>query len=118
MNINRKNIFAKYKGHCAYCGCEISTYSFNVDHLVSKRSGGSNDPSNLMPSCRSCNLWKTACDLEDFRYRVASQVDKCHRYSRNFKLAYRFGLVKETNEEVVFYFERVLPESEVSEDEL
>ena len=29
----RKLVYAKYNGHCAYCGCEIPEKGFNVDHL-------------------------------------------------------------------------------------
>lgn len=29
----RKQVYAKYNGHCAYCGCEIPEKGFNVDHL-------------------------------------------------------------------------------------
>jgi thymidine kinase len=36
---------------CAYCGASATTY----DHVVPKMHGGTNDPSNLVPACASCN---------------------------------------------------------------
>ena len=29
----RKTVYDKCNGHCAYCGCEIPFKGFNVDHL-------------------------------------------------------------------------------------
>jgi 5-methylcytosine-specific restriction protein A len=42
-------------GHiCRYCGGPAST----VDHIVAKAKGGTDGPSNLVASCRSCNSAK------------------------------------------------------------
>lgn len=30
----RKQVYAKYNGHCAYCGCEIPEKGFNVDIYI------------------------------------------------------------------------------------
>lgn len=63
----RKLVYAKYNGHCAYCGCEIPEKGFNVDHLYCLRNYeyteeftgiDVHDISNLMPSCGSCNRYK------------------------------------------------------------
>lgn len=34
----RKRVYAKYDGHCAYCGCKIPEKGFNVDHLYCLRN--------------------------------------------------------------------------------
>ena len=34
----RKLVYAKYDGHCAYCGCKIQEKGFNVDHLYCLRN--------------------------------------------------------------------------------
>lgn len=41
-------------GDCSYCGKPAR----ERDHLLSKRRGGTNDPSNLVPACHSCNASK------------------------------------------------------------
>lgn len=41
---------------CRYCGAPAST----VDHVTPKARGGTDDPANLVASCRSCNSAKGA----------------------------------------------------------
>lgn len=37
MNKNvRQAVYAKYNGHCAYCGCEIDYKDMQVDHIKPK----------------------------------------------------------------------------------
>lgn len=36
----RKQVYAKYNGHCAYCGCEIPEKGFNVDHVERQKWSG------------------------------------------------------------------------------
>ena len=37
MNIKvREIVYAKYKGHCAYCGCELEMKDMQIDHIVPK----------------------------------------------------------------------------------
>ena len=64
----RKLVYAKYNGHCAYCGCEIPEKGFNVDHFHCIRNyeyteeftgKDVHDISNLMPSCGSGNSGRT-----------------------------------------------------------
>ena len=43
---------------CAYCGSDLrdaAAESVTLDHLVPRSAGGSNDATNLITACRSCN---------------------------------------------------------------
>lgn len=35
----RQAVYAKYNGHCAYCGCEIDYNDMQVDHIEPKCRG-------------------------------------------------------------------------------
>ena len=107
MKINRKEIYDKYDGRCAYCGIELDLCNMQIDHIKPQASG---DPyvhsvDNYNPSCPICNGWKHCDNIESFRRSIAQQVRKCRDYSRNFRMAERFGLVKEIEKPIIFYFE-------------
>lgn len=52
---------ARQNRKCAYCGERGDT----KDHVVPKSRGGSDDPSNLVWACRSCNSRKGARTPEE-----------------------------------------------------
>lgn len=65
--IKRLEVYNKYQGRCAYCGKEIELKDMQVDHIQPKRIGGTDEIENLNPTCRSCNHYKRARDIESFR---------------------------------------------------
>lgn len=60
-------------GHekCAYCAKALTPFAFTVDHVVPLSRGGTNDPSNLVLACGSCNSRKRAKDADAFRDELA-----------------------------------------------
>lgn len=71
----RLAIFQRDDNRCSYCGIryqEIRYYddapswcggprwvaNLHIDHVVPKRRGGTDDPSNLVAACADCNLAK------------------------------------------------------------
>jgi 5-methylcytosine-specific restriction endonuclease McrA len=65
--------FEKQNGRCFWCAEEIQQGGHTVDHYVPLTKGGSNDPSNLVVACRSCNSRKWALDPDEFRRRLAAR---------------------------------------------
>lgn len=63
----RRNVFDKTGGRCAYCGDDLDFDTFHADHAQSSFNGGSNDVENKLPSCSLCNVRKNHRNLEDFR---------------------------------------------------
>lgn len=127
----RAKIKSKFGGYCAYCGKPLGG-RFHIDHVVPilrgvRRNHSSpwgevpesvkkllNDDAekaldveeNMYPSCPRCNLYKSSMSVEQFREEIGKQADRLRRDSRAFRLAEDFGAVSDTNDSVVFWFER------------
>ena len=39
----REQVYQKYNGHCAYCGCELDYKDMQVDHVKSVYGNGDNN---------------------------------------------------------------------------
>jgi len=112
-NKERERVFNKCGGRCAYCGCELQKV-WHIDHVepVDRHllTGAMNKPErhvfeNMLPSCPSCNNYKHSFSLELFRQEVGLLVGRLNSTFNQYKIAKRFGLVEETNKQVIFYFE-------------
>lgn len=101
----REKVLRKLNGHCAYCGCKIKYEDMQIDHVVPLRKGGDDKLENMLPSCRSCNHYKSTLDVEDFRKMIEKMPDTLMRDSVTYKNAVRFGVVIPNKVSVVFYFE-------------
>jgi len=112
----RAFVFNKYGDKCAYCGIDLTKDIFQIDHLIPKGRKSNreydkvwqeiiNSIDNLMPSCNSCNACKSDLDLEDFRDRLYDRVDRLNKYSSEYNIAKRFGLINENPMIIYFHFE-------------
>ncbi|MFM8856389.1 MAG: HNH endonuclease [Actinomycetota bacterium] len=54
---------------CVLCGAGTDSGPLQVDHIVPRSQGGSNDLSNLQVLCALCNRGKSNRDDEDFRLK-------------------------------------------------
>ena len=116
----RETVYAKYDGRCAYCGREISYKDMQVDHFLPLRAwgiedAGTDDISNLMPSCRMCNHYKRANSLETFRRYIEEIPRKLHE-NYIYKVGLAYGYVSEKEKKVRFYFELFEPVKEGKKD--
>lgn len=120
----REIIYKKYNGHCAYCGKEITMEKMQVDHFIPLRRGdtqewlnkhptshgiiqkGSDDVSNLVPSCSQCNFRKGQFSIEKFREELRKQAaTEMKRFQARQSADY--GLIEYHDHPVVFFFEKV-----------
>ena len=111
MKIDRQAIYNKYGGRCAYCGIKVKYKDFQVDHINPKYWNGTNDPENLNPSCRSCNILKSSYHIEQFRGIVEGLVAVMRRYHSNYRIMERYGIVRQIKSEIKFYYEEVSRET-------
>lgn len=109
----RQQVYEKYNGHCAYCGCRIDYKDMQVDHLHSvwnsTLDGKSTDETidNYMPSCRMCNFYKGGGSLDTFRNRIVSEMMPNLKQNFGYRLALKYGLISENEKPITFYHELV-----------
>lgn len=119
MQINRQEVYNKCNGHCAYCGKDITFKQMQVDHKEPlfrnstdkelewyKRTRGTDEMDNLLPSCARCNRWKSTYTIEEFRKEISLQIQRLNNYSSNYRMVKDYNLIQETNNTVVFYYEK------------
>ena len=58
----RDSVRRRAAGRCEYCRIheDDELYAFHLEHIIAKKHGGDDAPSNLAWSCHSCNLAKGA----------------------------------------------------------
>lgn len=113
MAISKKTriaVYKKFDGHCAYCGRHIAYNDMQVDHFKPQRAwnpedSGTDDIENLMPSCRMCNHYKRAHDLETFR-RYIAEIPRKLQENYIYKVGVVYGNVLESPKAIKFYFEK------------
>ena len=58
VKFNRRNLFARDKNHCQYCGKKFPTSELSLDHVIPKSSGGKSNWENIVCACTGCNVKK------------------------------------------------------------
>jgi diadenosine tetraphosphate (Ap4A) HIT family hydrolase len=69
----RYEVFKRAKYRCELCGTSAAEKALQVDHIVPRNFGGSDEQTNLQALCYSCNAMKRDKDDTDFR-----QIDKLY----------------------------------------
>lgn len=63
----RYEVLKRAKFHCELCGIPAEEKALEVDHIIPRNKGDSDDISNLQALCYSCNAMKRDTDDTDFR---------------------------------------------------
>lgn len=71
----RYEILKRARYRCELCGVSAEHKALEVDHIVPRNHGGSDEPHNLQALCYSCNAMKQDRDATDFRGN-ASKYDE------------------------------------------
>ena len=110
----REAVFNKYGGRCAYCGCELTLRTMQVDHIkavytssLENNNVETQDDSfdNLNPSCRQCNFYKGTLNIEQFRNKIKTILYRTFQSTFQAKLAKKLGMMVVTQFDK-FYFEK------------
>jgi len=103
----RQKVYAKCKGHCAYCGKKIRIDEMQVDHVDSHyRHQGKDELDNYLPACKDCNGLKSDYLLEEFRNVL---IPSCawSKSGRKGAIAKAYRLNGISKRKIVFYFEKM-----------
>ena len=87
----RYDVIRRAKGRCEACGCSVEERALEVDHIVPRNKGGSDDPSNLQALCYLCNAQKRDRDDTDFAEVQRGYADREVRMSflRYYRASHR-----------------------------
>jgi len=58
VKFNRRNIFARDKNKCQYCGKRFPTCELSLDHVIPRSMGGKSNWENIVCACAACNVKK------------------------------------------------------------
>lgn len=124
--LTKEMLYAKCDGHCAFCGDELGDLwcIWNIEPretVITRQKEiilGNDSYENKLPACKSCNgarIYhshdkKVRIGIEEFRRAIAQDFEFLRDKSMNrglYQRALRYGLIQETNNPIVFYFERV-----------
>lgn len=72
---NRLNVWRRDKGKCQYCGKEVNTQNFTVDHVLPRKKGGKTNWKNIVTCCFKCNNYKDCRTPEEAGMKLLSIPD-------------------------------------------
>ncbi len=88
VKLNRRNLFARDRNQCQYCGRLYPTSELSIDHVVPRAKGGGDTWENLVCSCVRCNAKKGGRTPEEAHMAL---VRKPVRPKRNPLISLRLG---------------------------
>jgi 5-methylcytosine-specific restriction endonuclease McrA len=88
VKLNRRNLFARDRNQCQYCGEHFPTNELSIDHVLPRAQGGGDSWENLVCACIKCNARKGGRTPEQAHM---SMTRKPIRPKRNPLISIRLG---------------------------
>lgn len=88
VKLNRRNLFARDRNQCQYCGKTFPTSELSIDHVLPRAQGGGDSWENLVCSCVKCNARKGGRTPDEAQMKL---VRKPVRPRRNPLISLRLG---------------------------
>ncbi len=79
VKFNRRNIYARDRNRCQYCGKKFSTSELSLDHVVPRSRGGSASWTNIVCCCVKCNVHKGGRTPTQARMKLVTKPVKPDR---------------------------------------
>jgi len=91
VKLNRRNLFARDRNQCQYCGKHFPTADLSIDHVLPRAQGGGDTWENLVCACIWCNAKKGGKTPEQAGMKL---VRPSKRPRRNPLITLRLGSEK------------------------
>jgi 5-methylcytosine-specific restriction endonuclease McrA len=88
VKLNRRNLFARDRNTCQYCGRGFPTSELSIDHVTPRSRGGGDTWENLVCACVKCNARKGGRTPDEAQMHM---VKKPVKPKRNPLIAIRLG---------------------------
>jgi 5-methylcytosine-specific restriction endonuclease McrA len=88
VKLNRRNLFARDRNQCQYCGKAFPTSELSIDHILPRAQGGGDSWENLVCSCVRCNARKGGRTPDEAHMKL---VRKPIKPKRNPLITLRLG---------------------------
>jgi 5-methylcytosine-specific restriction endonuclease McrA len=88
VKLNRRNLFARDRNQCQYCGRHFPTSELSIDHVLPRSAGGKDTWENLVCSCIKCNARKGGRTPDQASMRLTRKPE---RPKRNPLITIRLG---------------------------
>ncbi|MBX3382801.1 MAG: HNH endonuclease [Phycisphaeraceae bacterium] len=88
VKLNRRNLFARDRNQCQYCGRHFTTSDLSIDHVMPRTQGGGDTWENLVCACIKCNARKGGRTPEQASMKLVRRPVRPHR---NPVIALRLG---------------------------
>ncbi|MFZ2873167.1 MAG: HNH endonuclease [Phycisphaerales bacterium] len=88
VKLNRRNLFARDRNRCQYCGRIYPTSDLSIDHVRPRAQGGGDSWENLVCACIKCNARKGGRTPDEAHMRL---IRKPERPKRNPLIMLRLG---------------------------
>jgi 5-methylcytosine-specific restriction endonuclease McrA len=79
VKFNRRNIFARDRNRCQYCGRKFATSELSLDHVLPRSQGGEANWTNIVCCCVRCNVRKGGRTPEQAGMRLIAEPVKPRR---------------------------------------
>ena len=79
VKFNRRNIFARDRNKCQYCGKWYPTSELSLDHVIPKNMGGKSVWGNVVCACVKCNVKKGGLTLKQAGMTLVQKPDRPKR---------------------------------------
>jgi len=76
VKFNRRNIFARDKNRCQYCGKRYPTNELSLDHVIPRSMGGKSVWENIVCACTDCNVKKGGRTPKEARMTLVQKPAK------------------------------------------